>query len=423
MDQIFELVVGRDSPCARLQSRPVVRCPLPATPSSRVLSIDIFRGLTMLVMIFVNDLASVKGLPWWTYHMPGRLNGMTYVDVVFPAFLFIVGMSIPLSINKRLEQDPSQWSLWRHILLRSFSLIVLGIFLANAGKVDPILTGIPKGAWGVLGLIGAILLWNVYPRTGGRQALYGMLKYAGLILLVAMFVIFRRKSLDGHTAWLDFSYWEILGLIGRAYLAACILYIPLRKKLWAPAALLVILTLTNAASRAGWIPWIKRLPYALWPFDAGALPSIVIAGIVASSIFLDLDKVRAFSQKARWALIYAATLFAAGYALSPLGVMKNRATPTWCLYSSAISVILFLALYWIVDVRGQIKWAAFLKPAGSNTLLTYLLPDLFYFAAGLSYAGTQLNAGLPGAIRAAVFTALMLALSGLFTKLRVRMQL
>ncbi len=391
-------------------------------PPGRVLSLDIFRGLTMLVMIFVNDLASVKDLPWWTYHMPGRQNGMTYVDVVFPAFLFIVGMSIPLSVNKRLERDPSHWKLWGHILLRSLSLIVLGIFLANAGKVDPELTGIARGAWGVLGFVGAILLWNVYPRTGSA-ALHKGLRIAGLLLLAAMFVIFRRKTSAGDAAWLDFRYWEILGLIGRAYLAACILYIPLRKKPWAPAVLLAILTLMNAASRAGWLPWMKRIPYALWPFDTGALPSVVIAGIVASSIFLDLDTVPPFTQKARAALLYAIILFAAGYALSPLGISKNRATPTWCLYSCAISLVLFLAIYWLVDVRGWSRWSAFLKPAGANTLLTYLLPDIFYFAIGLSYAGTQLSTGWPGAVRAAAFTGLMLAATAILTKLRVRMQL
>ena len=62
---------------------------LGSAQSRRVASIDIFRGLTILVMIFVNDLAGVKGLPWWTYHLPGNVNGMTYVDMVFPFFLFI----------------------------------------------------------------------------------------------------------------------------------------------------------------------------------------------------------------------------------------------------------------------------------------------------------------------------------------------
>src|ERR1700742_1536663 len=98
--------------------------------SARIASIDIFRGLTILVMIFVNDLAGVKDLPWWTYHLPGNVNGMTYVDMVFPFFLFIVGISLPLAVRHRLSKNGSISGLWVHILARSFALIVLGIALA-----------------------------------------------------------------------------------------------------------------------------------------------------------------------------------------------------------------------------------------------------------------------------------------------------
>ena len=67
--------------------------------AQRVASIDIFRGLTMTLMIFVNELAEVKGLPWWNYHAPAKVDAMTYVDMVFPAFLFILGMTIPIALN------------------------------------------------------------------------------------------------------------------------------------------------------------------------------------------------------------------------------------------------------------------------------------------------------------------------------------
>ena len=103
----------------------------------RIASIDIFRGMTMMLMIFVNELAEVKGLPWWTYHAPGRVDVMTYVDMVFPFFLFIVGLSLPLSIDQRLKKNPSTMSLWMHIIMRSVALLVMGLILANASKVDP----------------------------------------------------------------------------------------------------------------------------------------------------------------------------------------------------------------------------------------------------------------------------------------------
>lgn len=372
----------------------------------RILSIDIFRGLTMVVMIFVNDLASVQGLPWWTYHMPRGVNGMTYVDVVFPAFLFIVGISIPLAVERRLERG-GQWALWRHILARFASLAALGIFLANWSKIDPTLTGLSKQAWSVTGLIGAMLFWNVYPR--GR--LYTALKWTGFALFVGMLAVFRRNG----GAWLSFGYWEILGLIAKAYLAACLLYVPLRRKPWAPALLLALLCALNVVTQLGW----KSL--AVWPFGRGDLVSIVMAGIVASQIFVGRDGV-AFPRKAREALLYAAALFAAGLAALPLGVTKLGGTPAWCLWCAAISVVIFLGLYSVVDVKGSRQWAWFAKPAGENTLLTYLVPDLYY-AAGLSALGASFSTGWPGAARAAVMTAAMLAIAGVLTRMRVRMHL
>jgi predicted acyltransferase len=387
-----------------------------------VRSIDIFRGVTMLVMIFVNDVAGIKGLPWWTYHMDPNLSGMTYVDVVFPAFLFVLGMSIPLAIRKRLEHGDSMRRLWTHILSRSLSLVVLGLVLANADKVDAASTHLPGRVWAATAVIGAILFWLVYPSTPGRQGLYRALKYTGLFLLVLMLALFRRTTATGQSAWLDFSYWEILGLIGRTYLAVCILYIPLRKKQWAPVILLVLLTAWNVATRVGLPPVQRVVPYWLWPFDSGELPSVAMAGIVCSSIFVNRES-WSIQAKTRLALAYAAVLFAAGFLFRSLGISKNAATPTWCLWSSGISVVLFLAIYYLADVRRWQRWAALAKPAGLNTLLTYLLPDLFSFTVGGLYAMLPWNYGWAGVLRSAVFTLFILQVSSLLTKKGIRMQL
>src|SRR5260370_5582964 len=106
------------------------------TAPPRILSIDIFRGLTMAVMIFVNALAEVRGLPWWTYHAHANQDLMTYVDMVFPFFLFIVGMSLPLSVEQRVKRNPSLPALSLHVAIRSASLVALGLILANAEKAD-----------------------------------------------------------------------------------------------------------------------------------------------------------------------------------------------------------------------------------------------------------------------------------------------
>jgi heparan-alpha-glucosaminide N-acetyltransferase len=398
--------------------------PSAAAPGySRVLSVDIFRGLTILVMVFVNDLAGVKGLPWWNYHLPAEVNGMTYVDMVFPAFLFIVGMAIPIAVTRRFERGDSPLKLWAHILLRSLSLVLLGLILANSSKVDRQLTGISGDLWMASALVGAILLWNVYPRSPVRQNLYRALKAAGLLLIVLLLAIFRRRTPEGQPAWLDFSYWEILGLIGWAYLSACILYVPLRKKAWAPAVLLVALCTLNVLTKMNRLVALSNLPDYLWPFETGALVSIVMAGIVASTIFLDSSLARSFKEKTAWALGYAAILLAAGWLLTPFGISKIRATPTWCLYCAGSSTLIFLILYWIADAKHITKWASFVKPAGSNTLLTYLLPDIFYAVCGSFYFTSWTEQGWPGVVRSLIFTAFILGWAAVMTRLKVRLQL
>ena len=84
---------------------------------------------------------------------------MTYVDMVFPFFLFIVGMSMPIAIAGRLKRNPSYAVLWKHVISRSLGLVVLGLILANAEKGDPVRMGISTAAWALIGLGGAILSW------------------------------------------------------------------------------------------------------------------------------------------------------------------------------------------------------------------------------------------------------------------------
>ncbi len=377
----------------------------------------------MLVMIFVNQLGGIKGLPWWTYHMPASANGMTYVDMVFPFFLFIVGMSTPLAIRQRLLKGDSELGLWVHVALRSLGLIVLGLILANSGKVDSQLTGVGENAWTFLALLGAILFWISYPRSLQYRSLFRALKIAGLVLLLAMLAIFRRLSPDGHGAWLDRSYWEILGMIGWTYLGVCILYIPTRRWRWAQLAWFIGLTALNVISAAHWVTFSYKMPYYLWPFKTGAGASIVMAGLITSMLFLTDTFAADRKKKTIGALSFAAALFTTGWLLTPLGISKVRATPTWCLYCSGASICAFLVLYWICDVQRQVRWAIPVRSAGSNTLLTYLLPSLCAAVFGREVLLAQWDYGWLGVTQAVAFTAGIIALSALLTRWRVRLQL
>lgn len=100
--------------------------------SQRIISVDAFRGITIFVMIFVNELSLVSNVPQWLRHMPASADAMSFVDVVFPAFLFIVGMSIPFAFNARLRKNHTPQNIWHHTIQRSIALIVMGVFMVNA---------------------------------------------------------------------------------------------------------------------------------------------------------------------------------------------------------------------------------------------------------------------------------------------------
>ena len=392
--------------------------------ATRAVSVDVFRGLTMLVMIFVNELAGVKGLPAWTYHMPTEVDAMSYVDMVFPTFLFVMGLSLPLAVRSRFVKDASVANLWLHIAVRSLTLMLLGLLLANADKANRGLMPLhlTADAWSLLALIGAALLIYVGPLPTGKLWRTGF-KVAGALLLGAMLLIFRRADEQGYVRWIDFSYWEILGIIGWTYLATCALWLPFRRWRTAPIILLIIMCAFNMAAAAGLIGLPATLPMYLWPWSNGAFAVLTMSGIVAAQILLTDEWGFTLRNKLTRATGFGVVLLLAGAISVPLGISKNRATPTWCLVSAGTSVLLFVLLYWICDVHGKTRWAAFVRPAGSNTLLTYLLPDFFAFGVSLAWLPRMWSYGLPGAFRAVVFTALMLLISAVLTRWRIRLQL
>lgn len=95
----------------------------------RLASIDVFRAIIMFLMVFVNDLWTLESVPVWLEHAPAKADSMGFSDVIFPAFLFIVGLSIPLSQRSRLAHGQSRALIFKHIVIRSAALIVMGCFM------------------------------------------------------------------------------------------------------------------------------------------------------------------------------------------------------------------------------------------------------------------------------------------------------
>lgn len=395
------------------------------TATRRIASIDVFRGITMAVMIFVNALDGVHGLPWWTHHAHANWDVMTYVDMVFPFFLFAVGLSLPIAIERRLTRNPSVAALWTHIILRSFSLVVLGLILANAEKADRTRMGISGSLWALLGILCAALFLLDYSSLKRLQPYARILQGIGILGVVVLYAIFRRTS-PGRSDWIDFSYPEILGLIGFSYFAVALLYIPTRRWKWAPALWFVLLVALCALSTNRMQLIHIRLPLYIWPFGNGAMSCIIMAGIVTTLFFRNTAAGAAAHSGIIRAVAFGLISLAAGWALMPLGISKIRATPTWSLWCVGSAAILFALLYWICDVKQWRRWAAPVHAAGANTLTTYLLPDLWDFALGalgLLFYDKIFPYGWPGVAKTVVFTCLILALASLLTRARIRLQL
>ncbi len=352
--------------------------------SGRIVSIDIIRGLTILVMIFVNDLAGVANVPAWMKHATTFHDGMTFVDWVFPAFLFIVGMSIPFSVGRRIEKGDSLTAVWKHILVRVVGLLILGFYMVNADAISN--HGIINPAlWIILMYLFVIIIWN---RNSQPNYLLSKkwIKYAAGLGLVALFFVFRG---EGETGFIQMQpgWWGILGLIGWAYLVACLFYIPFRKNQLALLGGAALLFLFDMAVNAGMLKGYPFLQY-VWPgfyigYTLGSHPAIVVLGVVLGiEIRKHLDR-SDHASIMKWSFGFGAFLFIAGVLLHQLNhidtifiISKNLATPPWCLVSSAFTVWIWMAIYWIVDMKGYSSWSRIIEPAGTNPLFAYILAPL-----------------------------------------------
>jgi hypothetical protein len=350
-------------------------------------------------------------------------NGLTYVDVVFPAFLFIVGMAIPLAINKRRSKGDSLWKLLYHTIVRSLSLVVIGLLIMNGRQVYPEATGISYALWNVLMFVGVILLWNVYPINKGRKKwIFSIMKWVGLVLLIFLLVIYRR-DVDGELKWINPRNWAILGGIGWAYLSVVLIYFITKGNFRWLLVSLVLMVGLNVAFKAGYIDFLRGIPRIIWPVGTGSLASITMSGVMLSKIFLENKVATSFRQKYIWSTVYAVFLFIAGWLLLPFGLAKIGSTPSWCLFSAGICVIVFMIMYWLVDIKKVSTWAGFIKPAGSNPLLTYILPDIYYAVFGLYHFAGLAGEGWPGVLRAFLFSLFILGISALLTRFRIQLQL
>ena len=400
--------------------------------SSRNSSIDILRALTMTLMVFVNDLWNVA-YPKWMGHAGMTEDYFGLSDVVFPCFLFVVGMSIPYALENSFAKGKSGQQVAGHILSRTLALLVMGVFLVNTeGGISPEV-GISAPIYKLLLVASFILIWNTYPKTENkkREYLHKGLKWLGIALLIFLGIIF----LDKGGNMLRPKWWGILGLIGWTYLVCAFIYYFVRDRLnilipiWGFFVLWCML-------RCNFIPSgkpILNLPanHALYAFagaihiDTGAHCALTMGGVILSVADV---KSRTLSGKSRGLIALGLTAM-----LAILGVVSNQfwivnkiqATIPWVFYSSAAAVGTYALISWAVQYNKE-KWFNIIKAAGTATLTCYLVPNIWYCLLSLLDIGTKrpewCNSGIPGILTCVAFSLLCVWTTHLLGKVNIKLK-
>jgi predicted acyltransferase len=323
--------------------------------------LDVLRGVVMVLMLFVNDVGGVESVPWWLKHFaPDLANGMTITDVVFPAFLFVVGMSVPVAMGRRSGREAVLRALWRTVCL-----LVMGVVMVNMDG---------WGWWPILGLMGLMLAFGSVPGWASVA-----MRAAGAVLLV--WLIWKYPA---YYPGKQFGprWWGILGLIGWAYLVACSVWFGVRRwgDAFGVAAVGILTWLFAAAARhefgdvLAWGPlgWVGR--WVDWGSMIGTHGAVAVLGVLVGMGLRDGSAV----CRALWV---AAGCALAGLVMYPVfGVNKNIATPAWGMWSAGITAMGYVVVAAVLghSTNRSLWLRQWLAGVGASALLLYLLQPLWF---------------------------------------------
>ena len=328
----------------------------PEPGPGRMVSLDVFRGLTVAGMILVNNPGS-----WSAVYGPLRhaeWNGWTPTDLVFPFFLFIVGVSMTLSFERREAAGASRRDLFVQLLRRSAIIFALGLFLNGFPFFDLARLRIP----GVLQRIAVCYL--------AAGAIYLTVRLRGQIaaavaLLGGYWLLMTMVPVPGYGAGVLTTEGNLAAWIDDSLMRG-----HLYRPHWDPEGILS--TLPAIATVLFGIfagRWMRRAPSA-----SARIFGLVGAGIagVAAGLVVDL-----------W-----------------FPINKNLWSSSYTLFTAGLAAIFLAACYWIVDERRIIWWTKPFVIFGSNAIAVYVLAGITSRLLGLRISGA---AGQPVTVKTMLF--------------------
>ena len=352
----------------------------PPTPN-RLMSLDVFRGVTIASMMLVNNPGT-----WSAIYPPldhAEWNGWTFTDTIFPFFVWIVGVAIPLSTSRRLEAGQSRAELFRHALRRAVIIFGLGFFLATFGFLI-------DGSLAKLGFSG----WLHHYLTNVR--LPGVLQRIAICYLIAT-LIFLRANLRGQILWTAgflLVYWLLMaftpfpvnvqgetrwisGVLEKgdnfsAYIDNLVLNGP------------VIGTHVWKVART----WDPEGIVSTLPAIATCLFGILTGHLLRSR--------RSEAEKTAWLMIGGALLMWLGELMNlALPINKSLWTSSYSVFMAGLAMICFGVCYWFVDVKGCRTLVRPFAIYGMNAITVFVLAGVLGRVLGAIKVSVSADQSVP----------------------------
>ena len=305
-----------------------------AANSGRLLSLDVFRGMTLVGMVLVNNPGS-----WSHVYFPfehAEWHGCTFTDLIFPFFLFIVGVSIAFALGGRLEQGINKRLVLTKILKRTVIIFLCGLFLHGFPYFDLTTIRIP----GVLQRIAVVY--------GISSTLFLFLDWKKLVIVSVLLLIsywaamtlipvpdFGPSNLEPST--------NLAGYIDRVVLEG---HLWSQSKTWDPEGVLstlpAVVTCLIGILTGLWLKKIKE--------DSLRIMDLIMAGGILVVIGL------------WWNLVFP--------------INKALWTSSYVLYTGGIAILCLGLLVWLVDIRDSKKWTFVFKVYGRNSLFVFVASGL-----------------------------------------------
>lgn len=351
----------------------------------RIISIDILRGLTVLMMTIVNNPGS------WSFVFPPLLhaqwNGCTPTDLVFPFFVFLMGAAIPLAIPyKKFDSE-----ILEKIFTRSLRIICLGMFLNFFSNIEFFnLTGTP------LLLIRLVLTFIVgYALMGNFSA------KVKLILAIFIFLSLITFAYSGLEAFAYVRLPGVLQRIGIVYFFATIIYLRTSIKTqlifiaifllgyWALIALVPVpgIGFSNLEPKTNLAAWVDSLllknhmyiETKTWdpegilstlPVIANGLLGVLVGQLLISTSFTKI-KITQIMAIASVSLIFIGLIWDVVFPIN-----KSIWTSSYVLFTSGIALFILAIIYYLVDVLNYKNWTKFFLIWGVNPMIVFFLSGI-----------------------------------------------